>query len=103
MLMIVVMAVATDKRVVPGIAGFAVGSMVCLDATFGGPMTGASMNPAHSFGPALESGQWNHLWIYLVGPSLGCILAAKLYEWMAQGDASTIHLGAEFSFPEDPS
>ncbi len=90
MLMIMVMAVATDKRVVPGIAGFAVGSIVCLDATFGGPMTGASMNPARSFGPALMSGQWDHLWIYLLGPSLGCVLAAKLYVWMALGDASAL-------------
>ncbi|MGD1845774.1 MAG: MIP/aquaporin family protein [Salibacteraceae bacterium] len=53
-----------------------VGAIVGIEAFFGGPLTGASMNPARSLGPALLSGTWNHFWIYLVGPFAGMTLAA---------------------------
>ena len=55
-LMFVIIAVATDTRAVGAAAAIAIGGTVALDAFFGGPMTGASMNPARSFGPALASG-----------------------------------------------
>lgn len=79
-LMFVIMAVATDDRAVGQAAALAIGGTVLLDAMFGGPISGASMNPARSFGPALVSGTWDHLWIYVLGPCLGAVLAAFAYE-----------------------
>ena len=67
-LMFVIMAVATDTRAVGAGAAIAIGGTVGLDALFGGPITGASMNPARSIGPALVSGELHDLWIYLLGP-----------------------------------
>jgi MIP family channel proteins len=79
-LMFVIMAVATDDRAVGQAAALAIGGTVLLDAMFGGPISGASMNPARSFGPALASGTWGHLWIYVLGPLVGALLAAFAYE-----------------------
>ena len=70
-LMFVIMAVATDTRAVGEAAAIAVGGTVGLDALFGGPISGASMNPARSLGPALVSGDLHSLWIYLMAPFLG--------------------------------
>lgn len=58
----------------------AIGTMVALDVLMGGPLTGASMNPARTFGPALLSGTWEHHWVYWAGPLLGSVAAAFLYE-----------------------
>jgi MIP family channel proteins len=79
-LMFVIMAVATDTRAVGAAAAIAIGATVGLDALFGGVVTGASMNPARSIGPAVASGQWADLWIYLVGPVLGAGLGASAYQ-----------------------
>jgi aquaporin NIP len=79
-LMFVIVAVATDTRAVGAAAAIAIGGAVGLDALFGGPVTGASMNPARSFGPALASGQLSDLWIYVVGPLLGAAVGATAYE-----------------------
>jgi MIP family channel proteins len=79
-LMFVIMAVATDTRAVGAGAAIAIGGTVGLDALFGGPITGASMNPARSIGPALVSGDLHDLWIYLVGPILGAALGALAYQ-----------------------
>ena len=68
-LMFVIMAVATDTRAVGAAAAIAIGGTVGLDALFGGPVTGASMNPARSFGPALAAGEWTDFWVYVVGPA----------------------------------
>ena len=70
-LMFVITAVATDTRAVGAAAAIAIGGTVGLDALFAGPITGASMNPARSFGPALASGTWHDLWIYLAAPLVG--------------------------------
>jgi MIP family channel proteins len=79
-LMFVIVAVATDTRAVGAAAAIAIGGAVGLDALFGGPVTGASMNPARSFGPALASGQWADLWIYVVGPLVGATAGAIAYQ-----------------------
>ena len=79
-LMFVIMAVATDTRAVGAAAAIAIGGTVGLDALFGGPVTGASMNPARSFGPALASGTWHAFWIYVLGPVLGAALGALAYQ-----------------------
>jgi MIP family channel proteins len=79
-LMFVIVAVATDTRAVGAAAALAIGGTVALDALFGGPITGASMNPARSFGPALASGTWHDFWIYLVGPLDGAALGALAYQ-----------------------
>jgi aquaporin NIP len=79
-LMFVIMAVATDTRAVGAGAAIAIGATVGLDALFGGPVTGASMNPARSFGPALASGDWQHFWIYVAGPLAGAALGGFAYQ-----------------------
>ena len=76
-LMLVIMAVATDTRAVGEAAAIAIGGTVGLDAMFGGPISGASMNPARSLGPALVSGDLDALWIYLSAPLLGAAPAPQ--------------------------
>jgi MIP family channel proteins len=79
-LMFVIVAVATDTRAVGELAAVAIGGTVALDALWGGPVTGASMNPARSFGPALVAGAWRAHWVYWVGPLAGAALGAALYQ-----------------------
>jgi aquaporin NIP len=79
-LMFVIMAVATDTRAVGAGAAIAIGGTVGLDALFGGPITGASMNPARSVGPALLSGELHDLWIYIAAPIAGAALGALAYQ-----------------------
>jgi aquaporin NIP len=79
-LMFVIIAVATDTRAVGQLAAIAIGATVALDAMWGGPISGASMNPARSFGPALISGVWSAQWVYWVGPLIGACLGAGIYQ-----------------------
>ncbi len=79
-LMFVIMAVATDTRAVGAGAAIAIGGTVGLDALFGGPITGASMNPARSLGPALVTGNLQDLWLYLAAPVLGAAIGALAYQ-----------------------
>ena len=79
-LMFVIMAVATDTRAVGAAAAIAIGGTVGLDALFGGPVTGASMNPARSLGPALVAGEWTDFWVYLAGPVAGAAVGALAYQ-----------------------
>lgn len=78
-LMFVIMAVATDVRAVGQAAAIAIGGTVGLEAIFAGPISGASMNPARSLGPALVSGTWDAQWLYIAGPMLGALAGAVLY------------------------
>lgn len=74
-LMFVIIHVATGAKERGITAGLAIGATVCLDALLGGPITGASMNPARSLAPALVSGNLGALWLYMVAPLLGAALA----------------------------
>ena len=75
MLMFVILSVSAGSREKGLMAGVAVGAVVCLEALFAGPISGASMNPARSLAPALIAGQLRGLWIYLSAPALGAFLA----------------------------
>ncbi len=77
-LVFVVYGSAVDVRA-PKIGGLAIGLTVVLDILFGGPLTGASMNPARTFGPAVASHHWNNHYVYWVGPLLGGALAGLIY------------------------
>jgi aquaporin NIP len=79
-LMFVIVAVATDTRAVGAAAAIAIGGTVALDALSGGAVTGASMNPARSFGPAVAAGEWRDFWLYVVGPVAGAALGAFAYQ-----------------------
>ena len=77
-LVFVVFGSAVDARA-PKIGGLAIGLTVALDILVGGPITGAAMNPARTFGPALASGHWNNHIVYWIGPMLGGGLAGLIY------------------------
>jgi aquaporin NIP len=81
-LMFVIMAAATDTRAVGEAAAIAIGGTVGLDAMFGGPISGASMNPARSIGPAFVSGDLHALWLYVVAPLAGATLGALAYQFV---------------------
>jgi aquaporin NIP len=83
-LMFVIMAVATDARAIGEAAAIAVGATVGLDAMFGGPITGASMNPARSLGPAIAAGDFTSIWVYLIAPPLGAVVAAATYRFLRE-------------------
>jgi aquaporin NIP len=78
-LMLVIIQVATGSKEQGMFAGLAIGSTVLLEAMFAGPICGASMNPIRSLSPAVVSGHLEHLWIYLVAPIVGAILA--IFSW----------------------
>jgi aquaporin NIP len=79
-LMFVIMAVATDTRAVGEAAAIAIGGTIGFDAMFGGPISGASMNPMRSLGPALVSGDLHALWLYIVAPIVGASIGALAYQ-----------------------
>jgi MIP family channel proteins len=82
LLMVVILCVSTGAKEKGIMAGVAVGSVIALEALFAGPVCGASMNPARSLAPALVSGQFHDLWIYLSAPVAGALLAVPLCGYM---------------------
>lgn len=84
-LMFVILGSGLDRRAPIGFAGLAIGLTVGLEAAFMGPITGASMNPARSFGPAFVGGIWQHHWVYWVAPILGAQLAVLVYRQLSNG------------------
>ncbi|MBE3558583.1 MAG: MIP family channel protein [Ktedonobacteraceae bacterium] len=83
-LMIVIMAMATDTRAVGQAAALAIGATVALEALFAGPISGASMNPARSLGPALVGWIWTAQWLYVLGPMIGAVAGAYVYRWLRE-------------------
>jgi aquaporin NIP len=81
-LMFVILAVATDTRAVGEAAAIAIGGTIALDAMFGGPISGASMNPARSTAPALVSGNLHALWLYIVAPVIGASVGGLAYQFV---------------------
>jgi len=86
LLMFVILNVSTGHMEKGIMAGVAVGGTIALEALVGGPVTGASMNPARSLAPAILSGELSALWIYMTAPVLGACLAHPTCRWI-QGPA----------------
>lgn len=84
-LMLVIFGSGLDRRAPIGFAGLAIGLTVGLEAAFMGPITGASMNPARSLGPALVGGIWQHHWLYWIAPIAGAQLAVAIYSLLSNG------------------
>lgn len=82
LLMFVVLGVSTGSKEKGLLAGIAVGATVALEALFAGPLTGASMNPARSLAPAVATGELADLWLYLIGTTLGAILAVVSFGYL---------------------
>jgi MIP family channel proteins len=81
-LMFVIMAVATDTRSVGEAAAIAIGGTIGFEAMFGGPISGASMNPARSIGPAVVSGDLHALWLYIAAPLAGAAIGGLAYQFV---------------------
>ncbi len=95
-LMFVIMAVATDTRAVGEAAAIAIGGTIGLAAMFAGPVSGASLNPARSLGPALVSGDLHALWIYILAPLAGAAIGGLAYQLVRgeQAEATNARPGA---------
>ncbi|MDP4260134.1 MAG: aquaporin [Bacteroidota bacterium] len=87
-LMLVIMHVSTGPKEQGLFAGIAVGSVILLEAMFAGPICGASMNPARSLAPALVSGHFESLWLYLVAPVGGAALAIPTWKYLTDKKSS---------------
>jgi aquaporin TIP len=82
-LVIAVFATAVDSGgAFKAIAGLGIGLTITIDVLMGGPLTGAAMNPARSFGPALAFNSWSDEWLYWIGPAIGAVVAAVGYEYL---------------------
>ena len=91
-LMLVILGSGLDRRAPIGFAGLAIGLTVGLEAACMGPITGASMNPVRSLGPALVGGHWQHHWLYWVGPIAGAQLAAAVYRLLSNDFQDAIEI-----------
>ncbi|AES64040.1 putative major intrinsic protein [Medicago truncatula] len=97
-LMFVISGVATDNRAIGELAGLAVGSTVMLNVLFAGPITGASMNPARSLGPAIVHHEYRGIWIYMVSPILGALASTWTYTFLRITNKSVRELTKSSSF-----
>jgi aquaporin NIP len=104
MLAFVIIAVATDRRAAQGMAGLAIGLSVGVGALWAGPLTGASMNPARSLGPAVVGMEWGDALLYLVAPVIGAVVGMAGYELLRTGEKPQKGetLGALGPLHEDP-
>ncbi|XP_047963494.1 aquaporin NIP2-1-like [Salvia hispanica] len=88
-MMFVTSAVATDTKAIGELAGIAVGSAVCITSILAGPISGGSMNPARTIGPALASNYYKGIWVYLLGPVCGTLGGAWSYNFIRISDDPT--------------
>jgi MIP family channel proteins len=84
-LVFVIFGVAVDPRGPGMIAGLIIGLVITMDTLAGGALTGAAMNPARVFGPALFSNFWNSHYVYWIGPIIGAVVAALVYDRVLSG------------------
>lgn len=84
-LMFTILKVSHEPKEKMFAAGLVIGSAVALSSLFSGPLTGASMNPARSLGPAFVSGNLQHLWIYFLGPLSGSFLGTAVFQIFKNG------------------
>jgi aquaporin TIP len=102
-LVFVVFATAVDPRgAFKQIAGLAIGLTITLDILMGGVLTGAMMNPARAFGPQLVANNWSHFWIWYIGPFVGAVIAASLYELLYLRPARPEPVGPPETGVEEP-
>jgi aquaporin Z len=102
-LVLVVFATAVDPRgTFKSIAGLAIGLTISIDILFGGPYTGAAMNPARAFGPQLVGNHWTNGWIWYAGPIVGGAVAAVLYELLYLRPAAPPPVGTPGSGVREP-
>ncbi|XP_043694597.1 probable aquaporin NIP-type [Telopea speciosissima] len=98
LLMFVISGVATDNRAIGELAGIAVGMTILLNVLVAGPVSGASMNPARSLGPAIIMRNYKGIWVYLLGPPIGTILGALAYNMIRFTDKPLRELTKSGSF-----
>jgi aquaporin Z len=99
----VVFATAVDPRgTFKSIAGLAIGLTITFDILFGGPFTGAAMNPARAFGPQLIGDFWSNGWVWYAGPILGATVAAGLYELLYLRPMPLEPIGSDASGVREP-
>jgi aquaporin TIP len=99
----VIFATAADPRgTFTAIAGLAIGLTITLDILIGGPLTGAAMNPARAFGPALVGGEWGDFWVWWVGPLVGAVAAAFAYEALYLRPARPVPVGPAETGLDEP-
>ncbi|KAK8478111.1 hypothetical protein V6N11_080146 [Hibiscus sabdariffa] len=97
-LMFIISGAATDNRAIRELAGLAIGSTVLLNVLVAGPITGASMNPARSLGPAIVSNHYKGIWIYLTSPIVGAVSGAWVYNMIRYTDKPLLEIIKNASF-----
>ncbi|XP_076937216.1 aquaporin NIP2-1-like [Bidens hawaiensis] len=85
-MMFVTSAVATDSKAVGELAGMAVGSAVCITSILAGPVSGGSMNPVRTIGPAIASNNYTGIWVYIVGPVIGTLSGVSCYTFIRSSE-----------------
>ncbi|XP_074571313.1 aquaporin NIP2-1-like [Curcuma longa] len=88
-MMFVTSAVATDTKAIGELAGLAVGSSVCITSILAGPISGGSMNPARTLGPAVASKKYDSIWVYFIGPVLGTLMGSFSYNFIRLNEKPT--------------
>jgi aquaporin TIP len=102
-LVLVVFATAVDPRgTFKSIAGLAIGLTITMDILFGGPLTGAAMNPSRAFGPQLVGGHWADGWVWYAGPALGAVVAALAYEYLYLRPLAPVPVGPSETGVREP-
>ena len=91
-LMFVVLSVSTSRPEIQSLGGFIAGGVIALEVLFCGPVTGASMNPARSLAPAVVGGKMEFLWLYLIAPPLGAVIAVIIWKVLHQPQTSEVKL-----------